>query len=173
MANLLAGDITNRTYRLRRQLMHEEDIRLCVYDDATGLPIEPGTLVKGHPTIGYGRALDVNGITVDESSVLLDRDIREVFAGLRLRFDWFDTLDPVRQVALADLAFTTGGAGVEKFRLMIAAIKRHDWPGAADQVLASKWARDVGFTRSNRLAHMLRTGEWPKDIPYDDHDSAA
>ena len=40
------------------ELVGDEAMRLFVYDDATGLPIEPGSTCKGHPTIGVGRGLD-------------------------------------------------------------------------------------------------------------------
>lgn len=59
-------------------LRAEEGLRLTVYDDATGKPIKPGTLVKGHPTIGIGRALDVNGITEAEAEYLKANDVAKI-----------------------------------------------------------------------------------------------
>ena len=43
------------------ELGADEGIRMLVYDDATGRPIGPGTLVRGHPTIGIGTDSDLKG----------------------------------------------------------------------------------------------------------------
>jgi GH24 family phage-related lysozyme (muramidase) len=59
---------------LSQMLEREEGLRTLVYDDATGKPIGPGSVVQGHPTIGIGRALDVNGITAVEADFLLEND---------------------------------------------------------------------------------------------------
>ena len=63
----------NCAYRPRRAGrvvgIDDEGVRLRVYDDATGEPLHPGMTLKGHPSIGYGRALDVNGISLKESKL--------------------------------------------------------------------------------------------------------
>ena len=62
--------------RLATQLAEHEDVRLQVYDDATGRPILPGDTVQGHPTIGVGRKLDDDrGVSHDEAMMLLRNDL--------------------------------------------------------------------------------------------------
>ena len=64
------------------ELTRDEGQLLTVYDDATGAAIKPGTSVKGHPTIGIGRALDVHGISAAEAAYLLGNDIDGIVAQL-------------------------------------------------------------------------------------------
>jgi lysozyme len=42
---------------------------------------------------------------------------------------------------------------------MLAAMERGDWFTAGDQMMDSRWAKQVGM-RAERLADQLRTGEW-------------
>ncbi len=55
------------------------------------------------------------------------------------------------------MAFNLGMAGLLKFQKMITAIGCMDYGGAADEMLDSRWARQVG-RRAQRLAEMMRTG---------------
>jgi len=41
--------------RTKKQLTRHEGLRLAVYDDATGKPLEQGDTIVGHPTVGVGR----------------------------------------------------------------------------------------------------------------------
>ena len=45
--------------------------RPVLYDDATGAAIVPGYRLVGHPTAGYGFALDVSPLTEAESLPIL------------------------------------------------------------------------------------------------------
>lgn len=139
------------------ELMDDEGIRLVVYDDATGQPIKPGSVVKGHPTIGVGRALDVHGISRDESAQLLANDIFAVEAALN-KWPWFLALDPVRRGVMTNLAFNMGVHGLLQFARMIGALQRFDFNGAGDELASSRWARQVQRSRSKRLLDQLRTG---------------
>jgi lysozyme len=46
-----------------------------------------------------------------------------------------------------------------KFSNMWDAIEDEDWDEASDQMLDSRWAKQVG-RRAHRLADAMRTGEW-------------
>lgn len=140
------------------ELTCDEGLRLFVYDDATGMPIKPGTLVRGHPTIGVGRALDVEGLTAAEASFLLSDDETTVNAALEQSLSWFSVLDPVRQRVLAEMAFNMGVAGLLGFHDTLAAVQTGEWQAAHDGMLASHWAQQVG-ARAQRLAEMMLTGE--------------
>lgn len=163
-----AAAMISRYERLRSQLRVEESLRLVVYDDKTGRPLQPGMTLKGHPTIGYGRALDVNGVTREEADRLLERDIAEKWAAVGLIHGaWFDTLDDVRKVAVVDMAFTLGAMGLAKLTRFVKAMSRGDYHLAARYMLETKWRRDVGDTRATRLSRMIAYGEWPEDISHD------
>src|SRR5437899_1439553 len=129
---------------LTRELIRDEDLRLVVYDDATGKPLRPGMTLVGHPTIGVGRALDVRGITEVEAGVLLHGDIESVTAELGAKLEWFSTLDDVRQRVLVNLAFNLGTAGLLNFHDTLRYIGEGRYELAARAMLDSHWAGQVG-----------------------------
>ena len=79
-----------------------------------------------------------------------------------LALDASRRLDPVRQRVLIDMMFNMGpGApsrgGLLSFVNTLSEIRRGNYGIAADMMLASKWASQVG-RRAVRLATMMRTG---------------
>lgn len=142
---------------LTRDLEADEGVRLFVYDDATGQPIVPGTLVKGHPTIGIGRALDVHGITLEEAMGFLQSDLQADGDALGTALPWMRTLDPARGEVLLEMAFNMGVKGLLAFKNTLADVQAGNYDKAADEMLASLWAKQVG-ARAQRLATQMRTG---------------
>ena len=132
---------------LVEQLVRDEGIRLTPYTDT-----------RGFLTIGVGRSLTTNGISVDEAKYLLNADINRVNAQLT-QFAWFNNLDPVRQGAITNVAFNIGVHGLLHFVNAISALARQDWNTAAQELLNSSWAQQVG-ARAQRLADQVRTGAW-------------
>lgn len=144
---------------LEDQIKNDEKLRLVVYDDATGQPIGPGTKVIGHPTIGYGRALDVRGITREEAEYLFANDRDEVKIELTKAIPWMTQLNEPRQAVLYGMAFNMGVGGVLKFKQMLLAAQKGDFLSASREMLSSLWAKQVG-TRATRLAQQMINGEW-------------
>ncbi len=142
-------------------LQSDEGLRLFVYDDATGKPITPGTVVIGHPTIGYGRALDVHGIPASEAADWLADDIPAFDSALCHVLPWYSTLDPVRRRVLVEMAFNLGvgnnTSGLLSFRQMLTAVEVGDWSRAKANMVASKWFTQVG-RRGARLANLMLYG---------------
>ena len=128
---------------LKQQLMHDEGLRLHPYRDTVG-----------KLTIGFGRNLDDVGITRREAEIMLDNDIEQVRLELS-RFDWFDQLDSSRRDVIMNMCFNLGLPTLLKFENMIAALSSHQYQRAADEMLDSKWARQVG-DRAERLAEVMR-----------------
>lgn len=111
----------------------------------------------GKLTIGVGRNLSDKGLSQDEIQLLLHNDIREVENELE-NLAWFPMLDDVRKLVIADMAFNLGLPRLLGFKKTIRAIRTAHFKAAADEMLDSKWARQVG-KRAERLAFMMRTGE--------------
>lgn len=139
------------------QIKQHEGLRLTVYDDATDQPIVPGSHVIGHPTIGYGRALDVAGITASEAQMLYAHDLAAIAAQLDKQLPWWRQLNDVRQAALTEMAYQLGVAGLLGFRLMLRALKDGRYAAAEAQALASKWARQTP-ARAEDVARRLADG---------------
>ena len=143
---------------LTTELTRDEGMRLTVYDDATGKPLRPGDTLKGHPTIGIGRALDTHGISQQEAYALLHNDIFSITDELYRRIPSAEKLNEVRQMVLACMAFQMGVEGLLGFHDTLAAVGRGDYGIAAAGMLDSKWAKQTP-ARAERLAEMMKTGE--------------
>jgi lysozyme len=139
-------------------LLVDEALFLTVYDDATEKPLRPGMTLKGHPTIGIGRALDVHGITKSEALLLCSNDADEVIDQLSRALPWLTALDEVRSTVLADMAFNLGFAGLLAWHQTLSLIASGDYQTAADEMAASHWATEVG-SRATRLIERMRTGQ--------------
>lgn len=113
---------------------------------------------KGRLTISYGRNLDDVGISALEAEVLLDHDLATAEMECRRAFPWFPMLNDVRQRVLVNMAFNLGLPKLRGFHKTLAAIAAHDYALAAQHMLASKWAAQVG-SRAVRLARMMRDGK--------------
>lgn len=134
------------------RLQRDEGLRLKPYADAFG-----------HLSIGYGRNLDAEGITVAEAGVLLASDLAQREAALA-EHPWFLHLDPVRKDVVLNVAFNVGFAGLLGFARMILALEGKDFDGAATELLDSDAARELPL-RYQRLALALRSGAWPDQSP--------
>lgn len=118
----------------------------------------PYTDITGHLTVGIGRNLSDRGISSNEAFYLLDEDIIYFSGKLNHFLKFFPKLDENRQIALIDMCFNLGIQGFLNFTKMILALEAHDYKRAADEMLDSKWAEQVG-ERAQCLANIIRTGE--------------
>lgn len=142
-----------------RLIKRHEGLWLKVYDDGNGRPIQAGSLVLGHPTIGYGRNLAARGISTAEAEMMLSHDLVTAENGARAFADgaWAG-LGDARKAALVDMCHQLGTAGLLAFRQMRLAVQSGDWDMAAAEALDSKVARDPRTARRwQELAAMLRT----------------
>jgi len=140
---------------LRDQLIRHEALRLQVYDDATGVNLRKGDIVRGCPSIGVGRNLLI-GISKQEAMYLLDNDIQAAYRDL-WPYPWFSRMAPARRDAIAAMRFNLGLEGLLKFRRMIAALEAQDYKTAKAEALDSAWRKQVG-KRADELAEQLLTG---------------
>ena len=142
--------------QVAEQIMHHEGVRLAVYDDATGKPIEAGDMVQGNPTIGVGRLLtDQRGITEDEVMMLLINDLTWV-AEKAQTYGFWNKLDSARQMVIMGMIFNMGNR-FDQFKKMIAALEVGDYEEASVQMLDSRWAKIVKG-RAVELSEQMRTG---------------
>lgn len=131
---------------LEKQLIVHEGIRLKPYRDTVG-----------KLTIGVGRNLDDVGINFGEAMFMLSADIEKAAAATAKYINNFSDLSENRQAALANMAFNLGERGFSLFLKMIDAIQAGDFELAAQQMLESRWANQVG-NRAKDLATLMRTG---------------
>lgn len=127
-----------------------------------GLRLRPYVDTVGKVTIGYGRNLSDVGITVAEAEAFLARDLDTAERAVRQALPWTAQLDEVRYAVLVDMSFNMGIATLLQFKQTLRWVQAGAYDLAAGAMLASKWAGQVG-PRADRLAEMMRTGEWPKE----------
>jgi len=118
-----------------------------------GLRLEPYLCSSGKRTIGYGRNLDDRGISVDEAEMMLANDIYACVGDLST-FDYWDKLSSNQKAALINMRFCLGATGYRSFKKMNAALTRGDYFEAAQQVLDSRFAAQVG-RRATDISDML------------------
>jgi lysozyme len=152
--------------RLKAEILgHEGEVKLggghVVYDDKTGKPIEKGVTVVGNPTIGYGRLIDRRkGINDEEAQMLFNNDILSVIRDLDKVLPWWRQMNAVRQRVLANMCFNLGIKKLVMFMNTLRAMREERYHDAADGMLKSLWAEQVG-DRARRLSTMMRTGREP------------
>ena len=122
-----------------------------------GLELMPYKCTAGKLTIGVGRNIEDRGITYDEAMYLLENDLTLYHTELMKAFPVVDQLDVVRQYTLVNMAFNLGITKLRQFKLMWAAIEDRNFEMASQEMLSSKWSRDVG-ARALQLSEQMRTG---------------
>ena len=127
--------------------------------DHEGMHRKPYRCTAGKLTIGVGRNLDDRGISPDEAMYMLANDIKDARRELSAAFPWFDKLDDVRQAVLIDMHVNLGLSRLQGFRNTLALIGVGKYEAAAQEMLNSKWAEQVG-RRAQRLSRMMATGRW-------------
>jgi lysozyme len=117
----------------------------------------------GKLTIGIGFNLDDVGLLPEEIDFVLRNRVSLVRTRLEDVLPVFSTLDEVRQAVLIDMAYNLGTEGLLKFKMTLNSIRAGRYQEAAEMMLDSRWADQVG-RRAYRLAEMMRTGQWPDDL---------
>lgn len=144
---------------LRNDVMQAEGFRQFPYFDCCGKPYKLCTCAKqGKLSISYGRNLDDVGISKFEAEALLDHDLYAAEEQASRAFGWFPTLGDVRQRAITELVFNMGLGTLKGFRQTLVAIKAGLFRAASENLLDSLWAKQVGPTRSQRIARYLKDG---------------
>jgi lysozyme len=123
-----------------------------------GLRLKPYLCTSDQLSIGYGRNIESMGISQKEAEVMLVSDIERCYDELEV-FEWFVTLDTVRQEAMVDLLFNLGLPRLLGFKKMIRHLSNKEYSQAAAELLNSRYAIQVG-DRANELAYMLERGEY-------------
>ena len=134
--------------RIKAQLVRHEGLRL-----------KPYRCTASKLTIGIGRNLDDCGISQSEAYVMLINDIMNCEKQLHAKIpDIYNGLDEVRKSVLLNMCFNLGINGLLGFKNTLAFVKAGDWERAANNMLVSKWAKQVG-RRAIELSELMRKGK--------------
>ncbi len=134
--------------RIKEQLVRHEGLRL-----------KPYRCTAGKLTIGIGRNLDDCGISQTEAYLLMENDIHNCEKQLLDEIpETYNSLDEVRKSVLLNMCFNLGINGLLGFNNTLDFIAVGDWERAANGMLASKWAKQVG-RRAIELSELMRKGK--------------
>jgi lysozyme len=140
--------------QLRKELAEDEGCVFEIYLDHLG-----------YPTFGIGhliRASDPEngqpvGTSVSEDRVkqAFEADIETVLEDCTRLYDNFYLLPEEVQLIIANMMFNLGYPRLSKFKGMRASVDAKDWNGAADEMVDSRWYRQV-TNRAERLVERMR-----------------
>jgi len=133
-----------------------------IYNDSMGIP-----------TIGIGHNLKANPLpdgmnpplTQDQIDQLFQADLAVATNAVTKALPWFSSIDSVRQAVLIDMTFNMGIGTLLTFHHTLGFIQDGDYTSAANGMLASLWAKQVGI-RATEDANMMTSGLWPDDINF-------
>ena len=128
--------------KLREQLEIDEGVVHEIYNDHLG-----------YPTFGIGHL-----ITEDENDRVIeafDKDVQSVLSDCSILYPNFESLPEEAQQIIANMMFNLGRPRLSKFRGMKAGVDDQNWERAADEMVDSRWYRQVG-ARAERLVERMR-----------------
>lgn len=140
--------------QLRLELEADEGCKYEVYLDHLGLP-----------TFGIGHLVTENdeehgcevGTEVSEERVaeVFEQDIQITLDECQRLYEDFDDLPEEVQLIIANMMFNMGRPRLSQFKGMKAGVDARDWNQAADEMVDSKWYRQV-TNRADRLVTRMR-----------------
>lgn len=134
------------TDALRKLLIRHEGLVLKSYLDS-----------KGKLTLGVGRNIEDIGISEEEALFMLESDIVRC-SGLAFKsFPWFILLDEVRQIVIVSMIFNLGFSKFLEFKNFIKFMADRNYGKAANEMMSSLWASQVG-KRAVELSAIMKTG---------------
>ena len=143
--------------KLRKQLEIDEGVKYEIYLDHLG-----------YPTFGIGHLVipsDIEyredvGTRVSEKRVreCFDKDVQSVLRDCSLLYKDFDELPEEAKQIIANMMFNMGYTRLSKFKGMKRGVDARDWNRAADEMVDSRWYKQV-TNRANRLVERMRNIE--------------
>ena len=141
--------------KLRKQLEIDEGVKYEIYKDHLG-----------YPTFGIGHLIteddpehgepDGKEISEDRVNEIFETDVAKFVSEAKILFPDLDDLPDVAQQVIVNMAFNMGRPRLSKFKNFIAGVNDRDWTRAAEEMMDSRWADQVG-ARATRLRNLILT----------------
>ena len=140
--------------KLREQLKIDEGCVYEIYNDHLGYPtFGIGHLVReSDPENGSPLGTEVSEDRVIEA---FDADVEIVLSDCSTLYPDFEDLPEEAQQIIANMMFNLGRPRLSKFVGMKRGVDEKDWNSAADEMVDSRWYRQVG-ARAERLVNRMR-----------------
>ena len=140
--------------KLRADLELDEGVKHEIYLDHLGLPtFGIGHLVREEdPEYGWDVGEPVSDNRVAEA---FESDIQITIDDCEKLYPDFYELPEEAQLIIANMCFNLGYPRLSKFKGMKAGVDARDWNAAADEMVDSRWYRQV-TNRADRLVERMR-----------------
>ena len=140
--------------KLREQLKIDEGCVYEIYNDHLGYPtFGIGHLVReSDPENGSPLGTEVSEDRVIEA---FDADVEIVLSDCSTLYPDFEDLPEEARQIIANMMFNLGRPRLSKFVGMKRGVDVKDWNSAADEMVDSRWYRQVG-ARADRLVNRMR-----------------
>ena len=140
--------------KLREQLKIDEGCVYKIYNDHLGYAtFGIGHLVReSDPENGSPLGTEVSEDRVIEA---FDADVEIVLSDCSTLYPDFEDLPEEAQQIIANMMFNLGRPRLSKFVGMKRGVDEKDWNSAADEMVDSRWYRQVG-ARADRLVNRMR-----------------
>ena len=140
--------------KLREEIKYDEGSVNEIYLDHLGL----ATFGIGHLVTEwdeeYGWEIGTP-VSEDRCNEVFDSDIQIVLADCKQLYPDFNELPEEVQRIIANMMFNMGRPRLSKFKGMKAGVDARDWSKAADEMVDSRWYRQV-TNRAERLVERMR-----------------
>jgi len=140
--------------KLREEIKYDEGSVNEIYLDHLGLP----TFGIGHLVTEwdeeYGWEVGTP-VSEDRCNEVFDTDIQIVLSDCDKLYPDFNDLPEEVQRIIANMMFNMGRPRLSKFKGMKAGVDARDWNKAADEMVDSRWYRQV-TKRADRLVERMR-----------------
>jgi len=140
--------------RLREEIAVDEGVKYEIYLDHLGLPtFGIGHLVlESDPEHGAEVGTPVSEDRVNEC---FDKDVEVVLEDCKTLYEDFEELPEEAQLIIANMMFNMGRPRLSQFKGMKRGVDARDWNAAADEMVDSRWYRQV-TNRAQRLVDRMR-----------------
>ena len=140
--------------QLREQLEVDEGCEYKIYNDHLGYAtFGIGHLVtESDPEQGQSLGTAVSSDRVAEA---FESDVQGVLRDCDILYPDFSSLPEEAQQVIANMMFNLGRPRLSKFAGMKRGVDSKDWDAAADEMVDSRWYRQVG-PRAERLVERMR-----------------
>ena len=140
--------------KLREELEIDEGCKYEIYLDHLGYPtFGCGHLVVEHDAeYGWEVGTSIDTVRVHET---FEQDIKTVLFDCNNLYKDFEDLPEEAQRVIANMMFNMGLTRLSKFRGMKRGVDARDWNAAADEMVDSRWHKQV-TKRANRLVERMR-----------------
>ena len=111
----------------------------------------------GANSIGIGHNLDINPISNAAADLIFQDDLNIFIPEVKKNFPFYNKLNSARQWVIINMAFNLGIRGLKKFKNTLKYIEDGNYKQASKNMLASKWAIQVG-NRATELSMQMNSG---------------